>query len=177
MAGFVYVMSNPAMPGLVKIGRTDRLPSDRAKDLFTTGVPMEFDIEFAAWTRQPAEIEAEVHAWLSRHRHQPNREFFKIDVALAIRSVCQCVLDSSRAEDLAVIDADHAIHEIDLCLYAQKCGLETQSIPRIVSLISDAAWDFASARYSELLKKRAVAQKCGEDLHPFVITRNPEGEQ
>lgn len=42
--GIVYVLSNRAMPGLVKIGMTTRPELDtRLKELYTTGVPVPFD--------------------------------------------------------------------------------------------------------------------------------------
>ena len=44
--GIVYVLSNRAMPGLVKIGMTTRHELDaRLKELYTTGVPVPFDVE------------------------------------------------------------------------------------------------------------------------------------
>ena len=48
MPAIVYVLSNPAMPGLVKIGRTsrDRLQS-RMDELHGTGVPLPFCCECA----------------------------------------------------------------------------------------------------------------------------------
>jgi hypothetical protein len=40
MRGYIYVLTNPNMPGLVKIGYTQRLPRERANDLSrATGVP------------------------------------------------------------------------------------------------------------------------------------------
>ena len=40
----VYVLTNPAMPGIVKIGMTDKLEvQPRMRDLYTTGVPLPFD--------------------------------------------------------------------------------------------------------------------------------------
>lgn len=42
--GIVYVLTNPAMPGLVKIGMTTRSDIDaRMKELYSTGVPVPFD--------------------------------------------------------------------------------------------------------------------------------------
>jgi hypothetical protein len=38
-AGYIYVLENETIPGLVKIGSTERNPEDRAKELMTTGVP------------------------------------------------------------------------------------------------------------------------------------------
>ena len=46
--GIVYVLSNRVMPGLVKIGMTTRCEIDsRLKELYTTGVPVPFDVEYA----------------------------------------------------------------------------------------------------------------------------------
>ena len=43
--GWVYVLTNPAMPGLVKIGLTSRNPQVRAAELTqATGVPAPFVI-------------------------------------------------------------------------------------------------------------------------------------
>ena len=46
--GIVYVLTNPSMPGMVKIGMTERSEMDaRLKELYTTGVPLPFDCKFA----------------------------------------------------------------------------------------------------------------------------------
>jgi T5orf172 domain len=48
MLQIVYVLTNPAMPGLVKIGKT--YADDvgvRLGQLYTTGVPLPFDLAFA----------------------------------------------------------------------------------------------------------------------------------
>lgn len=46
--GIVYVLSNEAMPGLVKIGRTNRDDLEvRLRELYTTGVPLPFKCEYA----------------------------------------------------------------------------------------------------------------------------------
>ena len=48
MLQIVYVLTNPAMPGLVKIGKT--YADDvglRLGQLYTTGVPLPFDLGYA----------------------------------------------------------------------------------------------------------------------------------
>lgn len=45
--GTVYVLTNPAMPGLVKIGKTARDDNTRIAELYITGVPVPFNIDFA----------------------------------------------------------------------------------------------------------------------------------
>lgn len=45
MAGVIYLMTNVAMPGMVKIGKTDSVNSltARLRDLYNTSVPLPFE--------------------------------------------------------------------------------------------------------------------------------------
>ena len=46
--GIIYVLTNPSMPGLVKIGKTARGDVNaRLSELYSTGVPVPFECEFA----------------------------------------------------------------------------------------------------------------------------------
>jgi len=46
--GIVYLLTNPYMPGLVKIGMTKQEDLEkRMKELYTTGVPVAFECQFA----------------------------------------------------------------------------------------------------------------------------------
>src|SRR5579884_197675 len=82
--GFVYILTNDIMPGLVKIGLTTALPEDRAKELFNTGVPNPFNVAFRAITSWPKAVERRTHQLLKRHRVNPKREFFRVSVDEAI---------------------------------------------------------------------------------------------
>lgn len=79
--GYVYVLSNKTMPGLVKIGHTLKTPSERARELsHATGVPTPFVVETAVYIRgNPELVERAVHAEFSKARK--GKEFFKIGVA------------------------------------------------------------------------------------------------
>ena len=77
MQGFVYVMSNRSMPGIVKIGRTSRNPIDRAAELFSTGVPSPFEIRFVVFSEQSDQLEHAAHNRFRDDRLNPNREFFE----------------------------------------------------------------------------------------------------
>lgn len=49
MSNIVYVLTNPAMPGIVKIGKTNREdPQVRMSELYTTGVPLPFECAIAS---------------------------------------------------------------------------------------------------------------------------------
>jgi hypothetical protein len=75
--GIVYILSNPAMPGLVKIGKTINL-DDRMKSLFSTGIPLPFRCVYAKKVSNYNEVERKLHKGLSAIRENPNREFFRI---------------------------------------------------------------------------------------------------
>jgi T5orf172 domain len=85
--GFTYVLSNPAMPGIVKVGWSSLLPEDRAMGLYKTGVPLPFMVEFGAMTSFPREVEAAAHTMLAGHRVSSEREFFQVPPYLAIEAV------------------------------------------------------------------------------------------
>lgn len=85
MLKIVYVLTNPAMPGLVKIGYTTQLDANtRISQLYTTGVPFPFDLRFACKVPNAEEVEKALHIAYAPHRVNPKREFFKIDADQAI---------------------------------------------------------------------------------------------
>lgn len=84
--GIVYLLSNPCMPGLVKIGMTKQEDLEkRMKELYTTGVPVAFKCEFACRVNNKdcAKIEKALHTAFEPQRINKNREFFKINVEQA----------------------------------------------------------------------------------------------
>lgn len=79
--GWVYVLSNEAMPGIFKIGMTTSAPEVRAREVSQgTGVPMPYVVEHAFHSYQPRQDEAEIHELLGEYRLNPNREFFKCEM-------------------------------------------------------------------------------------------------
>jgi hypothetical protein len=82
---YVYVLTNPAMPGMVKIGFTTQNDAKKRIDgLYTTGVPFPFKIEFVCKVPNAAEVEAALHTAFGPNRVNPKREFFQIDPEQAI---------------------------------------------------------------------------------------------
>ena len=81
----VYVLTNPAMPGLVKIGRTSsEEAATRIAQLYSTGVPFPFKLEFACKVQNPDEVEDALHRAFAPSRVNPKREFFSIESSQAI---------------------------------------------------------------------------------------------
>jgi hypothetical protein len=79
--GYVYCMSNPAMPGLLKIGYTERTLDERLQEAnLSTWVPHPFLLEFAKFVKQPNAKEQIVHRILAAERVNARREFFRTTV-------------------------------------------------------------------------------------------------
>ena len=81
--GIVYLLTNPVMPGLVKIGMTAQEDIDkRMKELYTTGVPVPFECQFACRVKKSdcVKIEKALHTAFESQRINANREFFRIQV-------------------------------------------------------------------------------------------------
>ena len=84
--GIVYLLTNPVMPGLVKIGMTAQEDIEkRMKELYTTGVPVPFECQFACKVKKGdcAKIEKALHTAFEPQRINANREFFRIQVGQA----------------------------------------------------------------------------------------------
>jgi hypothetical protein len=87
--GYVYVLSNDQMPGLVKVGFTSRDVAQRVAELNSgTAVPSPFVIEAVFACGDPERDEQEVHRQLAATRLQ-GREFFRCDLRDALRAVAQ----------------------------------------------------------------------------------------
>jgi hypothetical protein len=89
--GYIYVATNPAMPGLVKIGRTDNCPSRRMTELHSTGVPEPFKLVFVAAVPDSALAERNVHTVLMDCRVHRGREFFRVSVVDAMRKLTAAI--------------------------------------------------------------------------------------
>lgn len=77
--GFVYVLGSEVMPGIYKVGRTDRSPTLRARELSgSTSVPVPFDLLYYAEVEDSVAAEADAHQFICRHRVNRSREFFRV---------------------------------------------------------------------------------------------------
>ena len=84
--GIVYLLTNPVMSGLVKIGMTAQEDIEkRMRELYTTGVPVPFECQFACKVNKGdcVKIEKALHAAFAPQRVNANREFFRIQVEQA----------------------------------------------------------------------------------------------
>jgi hypothetical protein len=103
----VYVLTNPAMPGLVKIGKTTQLEvEERMKQLYGTGVPVPFDCAFACQVKDATEVEKALHFAFGNGRLNPNREFFRIEAERVIAVLKLLKVDDITTQFEQQIEAD-----------------------------------------------------------------------
>lgn len=108
----VYLLTNPTIPDLVKIGRTTDLEA-RLRQLSThSGVPVPFECFFACEVQDSVKVERALHDAFGDHRINPKREFFRLnpDRAVAILELV-ALKDAAPSieivEDQAELDALH----------------------------------------------------------------------
>lgn len=78
---YVYCMTNKSFDSnLLKVGWTTNNPNKRARQLYTTGVPTPFNIEFIIKSRDGRTLESRIHSILSSYRENNSREFFRIEL-------------------------------------------------------------------------------------------------
>ena len=91
--GSIYVLSNAAMPGLLKIGFTQHADTNvRVLQLSKqTAAPLPFIVEFERLVENPGQYEKLIHARLSHCRISPDKEFFRVDLATAEKIIRKIV--------------------------------------------------------------------------------------
>jgi len=81
----VYILTNEAMPNLVKIGKTTRSDvKTRMSELYSSGVPFPFECAYAVEVDDCSTVEKALHVAFNPNRVNPKREFFSIDPEQAI---------------------------------------------------------------------------------------------
>lgn len=126
--GIVYLLTNPVMPGLVKIGMTTREDIDaRLKELYSTGVPVPFECQYACKVKKTdcAKIEKALHTAFAPQRVNANREFFRIQVEQA-----KVILELFNIEDIT----EEVTDEIENDLTAEDKVATQNAKPRRPSL-------------------------------------------
>ena len=106
MPNIIYILTNEAMPGLVKIGFTQDL-TERLRSLSAaSGVPLPFECHYAAEVPDHVRVESLLHQLFAEHRVNPRREFFQLNpekavVALSIGNFKDVTPGEVVAEDAA----------------------------------------------------------------------------
>lgn len=102
---WVYVLTNPTMPGLCKIGFTKNKPSERVKQInAATGVALDFVVEWAFPCFNAHDVEQQVHRYLEDNGFRVNKskEFFNVTVDEA-KAVVERIGEPYKMQDNEII--------------------------------------------------------------------------
>ena len=108
-AGWLYVISSPSLPGLVKLGCTRRLnPALRVRELSSSSLPEQYHAHCFVFSDDCFELENNIHKYFDKERVNPDREFFRIEPKEAID-----VLRNEFHVDVHFVDEDCDENEED----------------------------------------------------------------
>lgn len=83
--GWIYILSNPAMPSMCKIGFAENSVDERVKSLSrSSGIPVPFKKEKEYQVKFPQKLESLIHELWSMRRVNDKREFFQCEIGEAI---------------------------------------------------------------------------------------------
>lgn len=162
--GYVYILSNVSMPGMVKIGKTTRDPNQRAAALYQTGVPTPFSLFACVYSPDCDALERDMHLRLDRQRVSPDREFFKVP----LDEVDQTLLDLHREQiegwleefipDHVIVDEYEHVDISGLSSSARQALLDARvtqpEIPEVLYQLTGGDLQPAIARQAEIRERR-----------------------
>ena len=75
----IYILTNEAMPGYVKIGKTNNNLEQRVRELSaSTSIPLPFTVFYACTVKDAHFVEHQLHDAFDDNRVNPKREFFNV---------------------------------------------------------------------------------------------------
>lgn len=107
MKGCVYVLTNEAMPDLVKVGYSLKDPSIRARELRNTGNPKDYVVQYEILVENPRRVESAVHSRLQNKRE--GREWFRCSVERAVDEIRQTASENIVYEDFVKLEKDKVL--------------------------------------------------------------------
>jgi hypothetical protein len=154
--GYVYILKNSFMPGLVKIGYTDRDPVRRSRELSSfTGVPGQFEIVFSWHVSNAAVIEKQIHSELATSHK--SGEFFGIEPTVAHEKVRTMLME------WGVIGMDGLSFEAKKLLQLEKERQERIKLNQIKKAASRDLRHAIRAIHDELMKASLAASRIADE--------------
>lgn len=107
MIDIIYVLTNEAMPGYVKIGKTNTSLEQRVAELSrSTSVPLPFTVSYACTVKDAAFVERQLHDAFDNNRVNPRREFFNIDPERVVAALKLAEIENITPKDDIVESAE-----------------------------------------------------------------------
>lgn len=138
--GYIYILSNPTIFGMVKIGYTKKIDAGlRAAELSApTGIPLPFRVECSWLVENPAACEARIHAKLEACRVSKGREFFRVTALDAEKLINELLFGTSDSSKIF----DHLL--VSLCYIYRKYPKSFNHADDLVNQVEAIIRDLAS---------------------------------
>lgn len=169
----VYILTNEAMPGLIKIGLTEGPITDRVLQLDTTSVPIPFQCYYAAKVLDNRQVERALHTAFGDVRVRQNREFFRIDPfkvktileLLAVEDVTprhELVASAEDAQAMRTVSSSSGKFRFSSAAISKGAILNFVKDPEITAVVEDDATVlFDGILYSLTASALEALRKCG----------------
>ena len=162
--GYVYILTNPSMPGLVKIGKTTRNVEQRANELYQTGVPEPFVVSYEVETPNCTELESLAHDAFRECRVNEGREFFRADTYNVARALDSIVLEQvsqivcEYCPEYVLVSELCKVEECDIAMIANQIGVGSYVIAGAMGELTACEIEPAIARYLAKQSARIAAR-------------------
>jgi hypothetical protein len=170
---YVYILTNEAMPGYIKIGLTENLVSERVVQLDNTSVALPFQCYYAARVDDNRRIERALHTAFGDFRVRPNREFFKMD-PYKVKAILEVLaLEDVTPKNELVATAEDAQALRTVGIKAGRFRFSSAGIPigaklsfvkdlNLTATVEEDSWVvFAGERHSLTTAALEALNKCG----------------
>jgi hypothetical protein len=170
---YVYILTNEAMPGYIKIGLTENLVSERVVQLDNTSVALPFQCYYAARVDDNRRIERALHTAFGDFRVRPNREFFKMD-PYKVKAILEVLaLEDVTPKNELVATAEDAQALRTVGIKAGRFRFSSAGIPigaklsfvkdlNLTATVEEDSWViFAGERHSLTTAALEALKKCG----------------
>ena len=173
-SGYIYVLSNESMPGIVKIGATTRSAEARAAELYksNTSVPTPFEVEFSVYSTDVWGDEQLIHETLQGCRVNADREYFKIDVWDAVKVVTAEIVAQY---DLGIEHLDHMMDRGDTNYLAHRAGLYPEELFAALPYLEIDAVRKAHEEQQKVAAKRMAEFKKQREQNNEVSAKRNDG--
>jgi len=112
MNQIVYILKNESMPEYVKIGFTHGDVKERLRQLDRTGVPLPFEVYYAATVEDAEREEKWLHAIFADRRARDSREFFKMNPEYAALALKRVEIEETKIDSGLTPEQEREVDEV-----------------------------------------------------------------
>jgi T5orf172 domain len=157
--GYVYILSNPSMPRVFKIGLTTNTIGQRIRELSsTTGVPRQFVAQrvFEIEVRYLNEVERRAHKTLQAKGLHHGKEFFEGELTRCVEAVEDAVYQVTNAEATELVGMARQRAEQEERRLAAEAQKRIEESRRQIEAQRRADWE----RQQDAARKQRWADAC-----------------